>query len=145
MDKEFYKDNLAGIAKNINGWLTEGKDLIIQLIKDNGGVLKTPQCEEKPALYAYYEDFDELEYHVSIQGLRYDEELGLCICTNDMLENYQYDTGYEFEYYRNFEGDDLEHLNKALDDAAYYVEIDRYNPVMQDTLINLINGLPYYL
>ena len=145
MDKEFYKDNIAGIAKNIDDWVDEGFNLIVSLVIENGGFLKTPQCEEKPYLYAFYEDFDGLTYKVAIQGFHYDEELGLCICTDDTLNNYQYDTGWEFEYYWNFEGDDLDELNKALALPEYYVEFDRYNLVKTDTVINLLRGLPAYL
>ena len=62
-----------------------------------------------------------------------------------MLDNYQYDTGYQFGYYFDFEGEDLEELNKALDDEAYYVEFDKYDLVKTDTVVNLLRGLPAYL
>ena len=145
MDKEFYKDNISGIAKNIDDWIEEGFNLIVSLVKENGGFLKTPQCDEKPPLCAFYEDYEGMEYHTWIQGLHYDDELGLCICTNEMLDNYQYDNDYQFEYYWNFEGKDLEELEKALDDASYYVEFDRYDLIKTDTVINLLRGLPAYL
>jgi hypothetical protein len=140
-----YKENLNGIFRNIGDWLDEGKKLIISLVKENGGFLPTPQCEEKPALYVFYEDFDGKEDKVSIQGLRWDDEHGLCLCTNDMLENYQYDTGYFFGYFGDFKEENLEHLNKVLADPAYYVEWDKYNLVSTDTILNLLGGLPEYL
>ena len=142
---EMYKRGLNATQEKIDRALQEGYDLICNIVKDNGGLLKTPQCEEKPALYAYYEDFDEHGYHESIHGLRWDDELGLCICTNSMLDNYQYDTGYQFEYYYNFEGEDLEHLNKVLDEPAYFVEFDKYDLVKRDTILNLVAGLAEYL
>ena len=142
---EAFRDGLEGIGRRINEWIEEGKQTIIALVKSNGGFLKTPQSEDKPYLYAYYEDWDGRKSQTSIQGLHYDEELGLCLCTNEMLNNYQYDTGYEFEYYWNFEGEDLVQLNKALDDAAYYVEIDKYDCIIEDTIVSLIHGLPAYL
>ena len=148
MDKKTiddYKVDLSCVFRNINDWLEEGKNIIIALVKENGGYLPTPQCEEKSALYAFYEDFEGKEDKVSIQGLHWDDELGLCLCTNDMLENYQYDTGYCFDYFWDFEGEDLEHLNKALADPAYYVEWDKYNLVSTDTILNLLGGLPEYL
>lgn len=145
MDKEFYKENLAGISKNISDWIEEGFNLIVSLVKENGGVLKTIQCEEKPTLYAFYEEFDGQQYKIWIQGFRYDEELGLCICTNEMLDNYQYDNGYEFEYYWNFEGNDLTEVNKALDDLSYFVEFDKYDLNKTATILNILAGLPAYL
>lgn len=145
LSKLTFKDALSGISKRIDEWVDEGLTTIIQLVQANGGFLKTPQSDDKPDLTAFYEDFEGLTYKRAIQGLHYDEELGLCLCTNDMLDNYQYDTGYQFEYYWNFEGQDLVELNKALDDAAYYVEWDKYDLVKTDTLLSLIHGLPAYL
>ena len=146
MNENFaYRDALDGIARRIDEWIEEGKQTIIALVIANGGFLKTPQCDEKPHLYAFYEDWDGRKSQVSIQGLHYNEELGLCLCTNDMLDNYQYDTDYEFEYYWSFDGEDLVQLNKALEDAAYYVEIDKYDCDITETILNLIHGLPAYL
>ena len=140
-----YRDGLDAIGRRIDEWIEEGKQTIIALVKENGGFLKTPQCDEKPHLYAFYEDFDGLTYKQAIQGLHYDEELGLCLCTNDMLDNYQFDTGYQFEYYWNFEGQDLVELNKALDDAAYYVEFDKYDLLFSETVRAIIVGIGDYL
>lgn len=142
---EAYKNGLEAINQRIDTGFKEALALIINLVKDNGGLLKTPQCEEKPALYAYYEDFDGRTSRESIQGLRWDEELGLCICTDSMLENYQFDTHYYFDYYYNFEGEDLEELNKVLADPAYFVEFEKYDLIVPDTLLSLIGGLPSYL
>ena len=146
MNENFaFRDALYGISQRIDEWMKEGLDTIIALVKANGGFLKTPQCEDKPNLYAYYENFIGDKEKTSIQGLHWNDELGLCLCTNDMLDNYQYDTGYEFEYYWNFEGEDLVQLNKALEDAAYYVEIDKYDCCVNETILSLIHGLPAYL
>lgn len=142
---EAYKNGLEAINQRIRGSFDAALALIINLVKDNGGLLKTPQCEEKPFLYAYYEDFDGRTSRESIHGLRWDEELGLCICTDSMLENYQYDTRYYFDYFYNLEGEDLEELNKVLADPAYFVEFDKYNLGLEDTLLSLVGGLPAYL
>ena len=142
---EAFRDGLEGIGRRIDEWIEEGKQTIISLVIANGGFLKTPQCEGKPTLLAYYEDWDGKRTSVPIQGLHWDNELGLCLCTDEMLDNYQFDTGYEFEYYWNFEGEDLVQLNKALEDAAYYVEMDKYDCLKLDTLLSLIDGLPAYL
>ena len=124
---------------------------IVTVVKECGGVLKTPASSDKITLYAFYESAGSRDLAnaateaVAIQGLRWDDELGLCICTNDMLDNYQFDNGYEFEYYFDFEGEDLENLNKALDDPAYFVEFDKYDLVYADTVMSIIGGIADYL
>lgn len=124
---------------------------IATIVKECGGVLKTPASSDKITLYAFYESAGSRDLAnaateaVAIQGLRWDDELGLCICTNDMLDNYQFDNGYEFEYYFDFEGEDLENLNKALDDPAYYVEFDKYDLIYTDTVMSIIGGIGNYL
>lgn len=124
---------------------------IVTVVKECGGVLKIPAASDKITLYAFYESAGSRDIAnaateaVAIQGLRWDDELGLCICTNDMLDNYQYDTGYQFEYYFDFEGEDLENLNKALDDSAYFVEFDKYDLVYADTVMSIIGGIADYL
>ena len=135
----------ACYEENIKKALNDAYEHIIRVVKEYGGVLKTPASSDKPTLYAFYEDFDGLTYHEAIHGLRWDDELGLCICTNSMLDNYQFDTGYLFEYYFDFDGADLENLNKALADPAYYVEFDKYDLVRDDTIWSIIGGIGDYL
>lgn len=118
---------------------------IILVVNECGGVLKTPACDEKIILYAFYEDMNGKTETEKIHGLRYDDELGLCICTDSMLENYMFDTGYSFEDYMNFEGQDAEELDKMLDDPAYYVELDKYDLIYADTIRSIIGGLTDYL
>ena len=120
---------------------------IVEVVKANGGLIKTPaETGARPTLYAYYEDFDGLVYHRAIHGLRWDEENGLTICTDDMLENYQFDNGYCFEYFYDFvEGDDAKHLENALNDPAYFVKMDKYDLIRDDTIKSIINGLDSYL
>lgn len=131
--------------------IDDAYEQIITIVKECGGVLKTPASSDKITLYAFYENTGSRDLAnaateaVAIQGLRWDDELGLCICTNDMLDNYQYDNGYYFDYYFDFEGEDLENLNKALDDPAYYVEFDKYDLVYSDTVISIIGGIADYL
>ena len=131
--------------------LDNAYEQIITIVKECGGVLKTPASSDKITLYAFYESAGSRDIAnaaseaVAIQGLRWDDELGLCICTNDMLDNYQYDNDYQFEYYFDFEGEDLENLNKALDDPAYYVEFDKYDLVYADTVRSIIGGIGDYL
>ena len=131
--------------------IDDAYEQIISVVKECGGVLKTPASSDKITLYAFYESAGSRDIAnaateaVAIQGLRWDDELGLCICTNDMLDNYQYDNGYLFECYFDFEGEDLENLNKVLDDPAYYVEFDKYDLVYADTVMSIIGGIADYL
>lgn len=125
--------------------LDDAYEQIISVVQACGGVLKTPACDEKIALYAFYEDVDGKTSTEKIHGLCYDDELGLCICTDSMLENYTFDTGYGFEDYRNFEGQDAVELDKMLDDMAYYVEFDKYDLVYADTVRSIIGGIGDYL
>lgn len=145
MDKRnLLKKQIAASNKAINKEIEKAFQIIVKIVKDCGGVLKTPATSGKSVLYAYYEAENDTE-KVTIQGLRWDEELGLCLCTNDMLDNYQYDNNYCFEYYFDFEGEDFENLNRALDDPSYYVELDKYNLDYEKTILSIIKGLADYL
>ena len=151
ISKNALKDYAARCEESIDKAFDNAYETIITIVKECGGVLKTPASSDKITLYAFYESVGSRDLAnaaseaVAIQGLRWDDELGLCICTNDMLDNYQYDTGYQFEYYFDFEGEDLENLNKALDDSAYFVEFDKYDLVYADTVMSIIGGIADYL
>lgn len=125
--------------------IDDAYETIVTAVQNCGGLLKTPAASDKPTLYAYYESVDGKTEQEAIHGLRWDDELGLTICTNSMLDNYQYDNKYYFEYYFDFEGEDLENLNKALDDPAYFVEFDKYGLVYTDTVMSIIGGIADYL
>jgi hypothetical protein len=125
--------------------IDDAYEQIITIVKECGGVLKTPACDEKITLYAFYLDNNQTSGVEKIFGLRYDDELGLCIATESMIENYTFDTGFYFNDYQNFEGEDADELNKMLDDPAYYVEFDKYGLVYTDTVISIIGGIADYL
>jgi hypothetical protein len=149
--RELLKRGCTYKEEAINKALDDAYEQIIRVVKECGGVLKTPASSDKITLYAFYESAGSRDLAnaaseaVAIQGLRWDDELGLCICTNDMLDNYQFDTGYSFEDYMNFEGQDAEELDKMLDDPAYYVELDKYDLIYADTIRSIIGGLTDYL
>ena len=151
INKDTLKEYAAHCEKSIENALDNAYETIITIVKECGGVLKTPASSDKITLYAFYESVGSRDLAnaaseaVAIQGLRWDDELGLCICTNDMLDNYQYDTGYCFEYYYDFVDEDLEHINKVLDDPAYYVEFDKYDLLYADTIRSIIGGIGDYL
>ena len=151
MDKgNLLKRRITASKKAINKEFQKAFEAIVKTVKECGGVLKTPACTGKITLYAFYEKemYDSpntMNEAVAIQGLRWDEELGLCICTNDMLRNYQFDTQDYFDYFFDFEGEDLERLNKVLADPAYYVEIDKNDLDYEKTILSIIKGLADYL
>lgn len=142
---QILKEGVEYQKKRFEATIYDAYNRIVYVVKACGGLLKTPAASDKPTLYATYEDFDGRKSETAIQGLRWDDDLGLTICTNEMLDNYQFDNGYNFEYYFDFEGEDLEHLNKALEDAAYFVEFDKYDLVREPTILSIINGIGEYL
>lgn len=147
MDTELSKLKIQNASGVISAAYDYALKAIVEVVKGNGGLIKTPaESGGRPTLYAYYEDFEGLVYHRAIHGLRWDEENGLTICTDDMLENYQFDNDYCFEYFFDFvEGDDAEHIQKALEDPAYFVEFDAYELQKEETIKSIISGLDSYL
>lgn len=149
--RELLKRGCIAYEGAIDKALDNAYQQIITIVKECGGVLKTPASSDKITLYAFYESVGSRDIAnaateaVAIQGLRWDDELGLCICTNDMLDNYQFDTGYQFEYYFDFDGEDLENLNKVLDDPSYYVGFDEYDLLYSETVRAIIGGIGDYL
>ena len=149
--RELLKRGCIAKEEAIDKALDSAYDQIVTIVKECGGVLKTPASSDKVTLYAFYESVgirdlaNAASEAVAIQGLRWDDELGLCICTNDMLDNYQFDNDYQFDYYFDFEGEDLENLNKALDDPAYYVEFGKYDLIFSETVRAIIGGIGDYL
>ena len=142
---ELLKRGCQAYYERITKAIDEAYEQIVTVVKECGGLLKTPASSDKSILYAYYEDFDGHTYHEAIHGLRWDDELGLTICTDSMLENYQFDTRYYFDYFYDFNEADLAELNKVLDDAAYFVEFDKYELVRTETILSIIGGLGEYL
>ncbi len=142
----FAQDKIISFNHRYDALMADGLETIIDAVKENGGLIRTPAMSDKTTLHAIYEDyFDGKRTAIPIHGLRYDDELGLCICTDDMLGNYQFDTGYQFENYFDFNERDLEELNKVLEDASYFVSIDDYDLVLEDTTISILRGLGNYL
>ena len=141
------KDKIQNASRNIIAAYDDALKAIIEVVKANGGLIKTPaEPSSRPTLYAYYEDYSSMVDKVAIHGIRWDDELGLTLCTDEMLENYQFDKGYYFEYFYDFVvGDDAEHIQKALEDPAYFVEMDKYNLVRDETIKSIISGLDCYL
>jgi hypothetical protein len=142
----YYKMTLEATGNRLKAEIEEAYKTIVELVRENGGLVKTPAASDKPAMHAVYDGgLQPGTQEVSIQALRWDDELGLTMCTNDMLENFQFDTGYCFDYFFDFEGEDAEHLEEVFADPAYFVEFDKYDLDRTQTILNLIAGLPAYL
>lgn len=139
------KDNIYVASVQLRNAYDNALQVIIDVVKANGGLVKTPAASDKPTLHAFFEDFDGLINHQAIHGLRWDEELGLTLCTDDMLDNYQFDNDYTFDYYFDFVERDAEELEKALADPAYFVEFGDYDMVREETIKSIIDGLESYL
>ena len=122
---------------------------ICDIVRGNGGFFKTASTDgqNRTAIYAtYYTTWrDDETYRVRVHGLRWDDELGLTLCTDDMLENYQFDNEYYFEKFFDFEGKDAAEIEKVLADPAYFVEFDKYDLNSTETIISILGGLQDYV
>ena len=139
------KDTIYAVSLQLKNAYDNALKEIIEVVKANGGLIKTPAASDKPTLHAFFEDFDGLINHQTIHGLRWDEELGLTLCTDDMLDSYQFDNDYTFDYYFDFVERDAEELEKALADPAYFVEFGDYDMVREETIKSIVDGLESYL
>ena len=139
------KDTIYAVSVQLRNAYDNALKEIIEVVKANGGLIKTPAASDKPTLHAFFEGFGGPINHQAIHGLRWDEELGLTLCTDDMLDNYQFDNDYTFDYYFDFVGRDAEELEKALADPAYFVEFGDYDMVREETIKSIVDGLESYL
>ena len=112
---DLLKRGCLAIEDRINKALFDAEEQIITILKECGGMLKTPACWGC-VMYAFFQDYIGTRTSEIVYGLRYDEENGISICTTSMLENYMYDTGYVFSDCHDFNGKDAEELEKVLDE-----------------------------
>ena len=104
---------------------------------------------EKPTIYAL-NDFNGSQAYIAyeevpVHAIAYDEGEGLMVLTNYELDNYQYDSGYLFEYYGGFEGEDKEHFEDCIKDLTYFRDLDDGYTDVKMTIYNILSGLPAYL
>jgi len=138
-------DKFDAINDIIGQQVNEGYLTLIDLCKANGGFFKTLPTEDKCPLTAYYEDsFTGNVKECTIYGFHYDGEK-LFVCTDEQVDNYEYDTGYEFSMREDCEDEDLEHMTKVVCDASYYIAFDFYGLLRHDTLMSILNGITMYL
>ena len=138
-------------ALNANGILRQTYDTLtdelIAIIKDNGGLIDTRACSENPTLYAVVDGGAWNEFNKEpIQAIRYNEEdEQIYILTNTELDSYSYDTGYIFEDYYNFVGEDAAHFEDAIKDITHFRELNDGYTDMRTTIFNIISGLFAYI
>ena len=119
-----------------------------EIVKNAGGFIKTLKGEDdyplRAKMYGYYDDNADME---DIYGIRYIEGEGLYICTESMAHNYEYDSGYKFDYLSEIEegSEDAENMDKMLDDTAYYIDIYEDYVDTAETVIEILAGLSAYV
>lgn len=143
------KNTLATRAKMafnalLNADIKAEKDLI-NILKDFGGIIRTPLTDGKPTLYSYTCWNDREIQAVPIQAVAYDEGEGLMVLTNCELESYEYSEGYEFQGFHNLTGEDEKRYLEATEDITYFRVLDDGYTDVNTTIFSILAGLEYYL
>ncbi len=122
--------------------------VIIEAVKANGGYIKTSPVDDSPVLRATYVDGYSYDPHAErtevIHGISLDENGELTLCTDSMLGNYEFDTGYKFGYLYDMDGNDERELLNALQNEAYYENLEEYF-IFDETIQSIIGGLDWYV
>lgn len=141
-------NTLIGKVRTAFDFLKSARDTSIDtlagIIRDAGGFIPTLPTDEKPRLVCF-QDFGSGETNdVTIYGLReYDGEVFLF--TTDNLENYEYENDFSFCFLYNFEGKDLEEINKALSNLGNFSSIYDEEIVRSATIYSILAGLENYV
>ena len=119
---------------------------VIDILEDMGGFIKTLPSSDKPTIMATVEDYSQNQSQEPIYGIRLIDG-DIFICTRTSLANYEYDNGYNFEYTYDFvEGtEDMENVEKLVNDPAYYIDIDEDYIDTRETLYSILAGIGDYL
>lgn len=138
-------DTIIGRVKTAFDFLKSARDNSIDtlagIIRDAGGFIPTLPSSSKPRLVAFIDYGGEID-DVTVFGLReHDGEVFLC--TKDNVDNYEYENKYWFEY--DFEGKDLEEINKVLSDLANFSSIYDDCVLRSATIYSILAGLMDYL
>ena len=126
------------------------ENVLIQIVKEHGNFIPLiPDAKKLDVLlmksvesYDCTQNNSEME---QIFGLRYVEGEGLFVCTETCLENYEYDNEYDFFSFVEPDEGDIEHMNKALEDLAYYVSFDEDYIIKSTSLISILASIGEYL
>ena len=126
------------------------ENALIQIVKEHGNFIPTIPDGKKLDVclmksvesYDCAQDCTENEY---IYGFRYVEGEGLFVCTETCLDNYEYDNDYVFDSLIVPTEEGIEHINKALEDLAYYVSFDEDYIIKSTSLISILASIGEYL
>lgn len=119
---------------------------VIDILEDMGGFIKTLPSTDLPTLMVTVEDYSQNQSQEPIYGIRLIDG-DIFLCTRTSLANYEYDNGYNFEYTYDFvEGtEDMENVEKLVNDPAYYIDIDEDYIDTRETLYSILAGIGDYL
>ena len=120
---------------------------LINIVVDAGGLILTPESCDKPVLYAFtYNSISVEDLEVEpIQAIAYDETVGLMIISNTEMANYEYDSGYQFEYYYDYADEDKAHYDDMVKDLTYFRELNDGYTDVRKTVYSILSGLEAYL
>ena len=147
MEKNEIKDRIQRAFDTLMNARNAALKELEEIVKAAGGFIPTLPCEEKPVLKATMSyNGDGLEEE-NIYAIRYVEGEGIYLCTRTMLDNYEYDNDYCFEYTYDFEEgtEDMANVQKMIGDLAYFFPIDDDDLVRSQTVISILGGLGCYL
>lgn len=147
MDKENLKTRVHMAFNALVNANDKALNDLINIVRDAGGMLLTPYSTDKPSIwaYTYNSPSDEDIEIVPIQAIAYDENEGLMVITDTEMRNYEYDNGYEFEYFYDFEGTDKEHYDDLVKDITYFRELNDGYTDVRKTVFSILAGLEEYL
>lgn len=143
-DKKFLAESAKRFFDAFIEAREEALDRLANIVHAAGDFIATLPCPDKPNLNALVDYEGDPEY-LTVYGLRYRKGEGLFICTEDQVDDYSNEKGYDFKNIEDYEGEDLKHLNEMLSDLAYFVNIQDEQIVLSTTLISILSGLPAYL
>ena len=142
------KEKIKDANSTIREAIRNAVEVIIEAVKANGGYINTSPKNASPALRAAYSDGYSYDPHAErtevIHGISLDENGELTLCTDSMLGNYEFDTGYKFGYLYDMDDKDERELLNALQNEAYYENLEDYF-IFNETIQSIISGLDWYV
>ena len=143
---EIVRQKATAYFTRINEAYNQLRRDVIDILDDMGGFIKTLPSSDLPNIVATMEDYSQNQYQEVIYGIRLIDG-DIYLCTRTSLANYEFDNGYNFEYTYDFvEGtEDMENVEKLVNDPAYYIDIDEDYIDTRETLYSILAGLGCYL
>jgi len=128
----------------------EAQNALIEIVKEKGGFISTIPTHDKCEIRVMravdsYDCSEDTTKSETVFGFRYIENEGLFICTETCLENYEYDHLYDFFSFIAPDEGDVENINKALEDLAYYENFDNDEFIKSTSLISILGSIAQYI